>query len=493
MKRVGSILLFFAMVLGTFSPIASANDACSQYKGVTKIWWDGIELKSGQIGRLSVLKDTPLFKLVGEKKVFSRNLKAGEKYRIYAFKPGKLSVGGGFYVDRDAKVSYQTPSKAKLNAVACINGKQSPTTATEKIYSTKEIVELNDEKVVLIQTDIGQGSGIVIGNGLILTNHHVMEGSTEATVKFNNGIEYEVEGIVESDPVKDIAIIKTTNPFKITSVKIRPSSKGLSKGDKVVAIGSPNGLQNTVSEGIISSIRTLEISSKETTNNSTITSIEHVTHIQTNADVDHGSSGGGLFSTNGQLIGITSLGYDSTSANLNFAIATEEFNPLINKYSKVAHSSIKASFPLNDIFAEYFDLNRVNDFEYVLSVMNENFGAIFTEELEFPIYYDYMNREEDGSIYLEAVIDKENYEKYVANYDASEEEYYQWGVIMGQLMDYLYPKETTYTGVWYLEEFESKPTHFPEESIFFENGNWSVSHQFYSIAIEDYIYIDFIK
>lgn len=82
-----------------------------------KVWWDGIELKVGQIGRLTVLKDTPLYKLDGDKKTYSRTLKAGEFYRIYAFKPGKLSVGGGYYVDRDSKVEYQTPSKAKLNLV----------------------------------------------------------------------------------------------------------------------------------------------------------------------------------------------------------------------------------------------------------------------------------------------------------------------------------------------------------------------------------------
>jgi hypothetical protein len=80
-----------------------------------KVWWDGVELKVGQIGRLTVLEDTPLFKLEGDKKVYVRTLKKGEFYRIYAFKPGMLSVGGGLYVDRDEKVKYETPSKYKLS------------------------------------------------------------------------------------------------------------------------------------------------------------------------------------------------------------------------------------------------------------------------------------------------------------------------------------------------------------------------------------------
>lgn len=92
----------------------SFNEVNRYFPLLGKVWWDGIELKPGQIGRLTVLKDTPLYKLEGEKKVYSRTLKAGEFYRIYAFKPGKLSVGGGYYVDRDEKVQYQTPSKTKL-------------------------------------------------------------------------------------------------------------------------------------------------------------------------------------------------------------------------------------------------------------------------------------------------------------------------------------------------------------------------------------------
>jgi S1-C subfamily serine protease len=330
MKKLIAILFSSLLILGFNIPnsfAAEDSSFCDQYKGVKKIWWDGIELKSGQIGRLNVLKDTPLFKLDGDKKTFARTLKAGEFYRIYAFKPGMLSVGGGYFVDRDSKVNYSTPSKTKLAAVACINGQLPAKDSTTKVYTTKEIVDLNDQKIVLIQTNRGQGSGIVVGNGLILTNHHVMERATEATVTFIDGQKYSVQGIVEADAKKDIALIKTTKTFKTSSVSIRTSSKGLSKGDKVVAIGNPKGLQNTVSEGIISSFRTFD----------------GVSHIQTNAEITFGSSGGALFNMNGQLIGVTTSGVGE--ANLNFAVASEEFLPMVKKYGTLAHSGIPASFP----------------------------------------------------------------------------------------------------------------------------------------------------
>ncbi|MGN7175627.1 ankyrin repeat domain-containing protein [Cytobacillus sp. SAFR-174] len=138
------LLLVISANPSEISAAGTEDDFCSQFKGQSKIWWDGIELKPGQIGRLSIKQNTPLFKLEGEKKTISRTLKAGEFYRIYAFKPGMLSVGGGYYVDRDVKITYQTPSKTKLAAVKCINNPL-------KAVSYKEL-----EKSVIYEGDLGK-------------------------------------------------------------------------------------------------------------------------------------------------------------------------------------------------------------------------------------------------------------------------------------------------------------------------------------------------
>ncbi|WP_053368139.1 WD40 repeat domain-containing protein [Bacillus sp. FJAT-27245] len=119
MKKAFSIVVGLVFLLG-WLPLAGAMGGCSQYEGLDKVWWNGAELKPGQIGRLTVLADTSLYKVDGEEKVYTRKLKAGEFYRIYAFKPGMLSVGGGYYVERDSRVNYETPSKAKLEAAACV-------------------------------------------------------------------------------------------------------------------------------------------------------------------------------------------------------------------------------------------------------------------------------------------------------------------------------------------------------------------------------------
>ncbi|MFE8701774.1 hypothetical protein ACFYKX_14335 [Cytobacillus sp. FJAT-54145] len=116
MKKIIILLFSILMLMGNANVIAFADEVDLPFTP-QKVMWDGEELKIGQIGRLIIVKDTPLFKLEEDQKVFVRTLKASEKYRIYAFKPGMLSVGGGLYVNRDSKIKYETPSKAKLEAV----------------------------------------------------------------------------------------------------------------------------------------------------------------------------------------------------------------------------------------------------------------------------------------------------------------------------------------------------------------------------------------
>ncbi|MBE4907200.1 hypothetical protein IMZ08_03895 [Bacillus luteolus] len=105
MKKISILLVLLMITSGIYSPstIAEKYDEnfCDQFEGVKKIMWEGLELRFGQIEKPIIEKDTPLFKLDGDKKVFSRTLRAGEFYRIYSFKPGMLDVGGGYFVDRD--------------------------------------------------------------------------------------------------------------------------------------------------------------------------------------------------------------------------------------------------------------------------------------------------------------------------------------------------------------------------------------------------------
>ena len=158
-------------------------------------------------------------------------------------------------------------------------------TAQDK--TTADVVEDVAASVVVIAakysntSDTGQGSGVIIDDGMtVITNVHVVGGASEIMVHLQDGRSIESKGYLKADIDRDLITIKIPKKFKgVKPIKLSKSKK-IKIGTKVVAIGSPQGLTNTVSEGIISGIREFESGTKV---------------IQTSAPVSPGSSGGGLF------------------------------------------------------------------------------------------------------------------------------------------------------------------------------------------------------
>lgn len=159
----------------------------------------------------------------------------------------------------------------------------------------------------------GQGSGFVAkSNGVVITNYHVIAGASKAQIKLPNGDIYDIAGVVEGDARRDIAVLKV-KAINLPTVKLGDSDK-TQVGDPVVVIGSPLGLENTVSNGLISSLRDTG---------------EGYKLFQISAPISRGSSGGPVFNMNGEVIGIASLTI-STGQSLNFAIPINYVIPLIS-------------------------------------------------------------------------------------------------------------------------------------------------------------------
>jgi len=173
------------------------------------------------------------------------------------------------------------------------------------VSSVENIVEAYGKSIVLIQTQSNMGSGFVVSSdGLILTNSHVINMSETVTVKFiaDNRVYSNVK-VVKNDTIRDLALLKIDEVGNFTAVVLGDSDQ-VSVGERVVAIGNPEGLENTVSDGLISAIR-----DKNGTK-----------LIQISAPISSGSSGGALFNMNGEVIGITSASFGE-GQNLNFAVA----------------------------------------------------------------------------------------------------------------------------------------------------------------------------
>jgi len=187
--------------------------------------------------------------------------------------------------------------------------------------------------------EAGSGSGIILSSdGEILTNNHVVEvAGNNGTIKvdFNNGRSASAK-IMGTDPLTDTAVIKANNVSGLTPATIGKSSK-LVVGEGVVAIGSPFGLDSTVTSGIVSALnRPVDVGS-DNQGNATV-----YPAIQTDAAINEGNSGGPLVDLNGNVVGINasirtagdSTSGDSGSIGIGFAIPIDEVMPIVNQMIK---------------------------------------------------------------------------------------------------------------------------------------------------------------
>ena len=177
---------------------------------------------------------------------------------------------------------------------------------------------------VILTTTIGrnsQGSGFFVGDGVVVTNHHVIKGATAATVKLvGTEQESDIEGYIAIDADRDLAILKVANLY--APPLPLGDSDTIRVAETVYAVGNPRGLEGTVSEGIISNI--------QPDGNSGIRGEV----IQMTAPISEGSSGGAVLNSKGEVIGIAAS-VRNDGQNLNFAIPVNALKALLNRAGPV--------------------------------------------------------------------------------------------------------------------------------------------------------------
>jgi S1-C subfamily serine protease len=184
------------------------------------------------------------------------------------------------------------------------------------------------------QQQQAQGSGFVYDeNGDVVTNDHVVEGADSISVQFWNGATYKAK-LVGSDPSTDLAVIRVSAPASLLQPLQLADSSKVAVGDPVVAIGSPFGLQGTVTSGIVSALhRAMTAPNNFTINDS----------IQTDAAINHGNSGGPLLDAHAQVIGINSqIDSDSGGSDgVGFAVPSDTVRAIASQLiqnGKVEHA-----------------------------------------------------------------------------------------------------------------------------------------------------------
>ncbi len=153
------------------------------------------------------------------------------------------------------------------------------------------------------------GSGVIVDGtqGFILTNHHVIEGTSQIIVKLVDDREFEAQ-VIGSDPDSDLAVLKILADGNLPSIKMGDSD-GIMIGETVLAIGNPFGLSHTVTTGVVSALHRSVKSQSQVYNDL----------VQTDASINPGNSGGPLLNINGELIGINTTIY-AKAQGIGFAI-----------------------------------------------------------------------------------------------------------------------------------------------------------------------------
>ncbi|RAO41336.1 Serine protease Do-like HtrA [Micromonospora noduli] len=263
---------------------------------------------------------------------------AGAGVAVFALMLGSGVAGGALALALDGDGGGITRT---YSAAPVINGADLP-----KIAASVQ------DSVVSITTDSGEGSGVVLSaDGYVLTNNHVVASAAGDAVRvvFADGKTADAK-IIGTDPKTDLAVVKANGVNDLKPAKFGDSD-AMQVGDQVLALGSPLGLQGSVTSGILSArdrtIRAGEGQPQDPTQQQSqpVSSISGL--LQTDAPINPGNSGGALVNTRGEVIGVNTAiatsGQSTGNIGVGFAIPSNKAKDVAGKLQrgeKVSHPSL---------------------------------------------------------------------------------------------------------------------------------------------------------
>lgn len=259
-------------------------------------------------------------KLVFDSKNYPESLEPGSKIVSYILGEDGQSINSEILskqlaycntaIDYDSLEAFQAYSR---QGIALKNNNRNPELTSEPVWAgtiqapvdLSDLVDQLEPAVFLIETNTGnQGTGFFVSNaGLAVSNYHVFKGSSRVMITLANGIQLEVDEVVEAKPELDYVIFKvvpTSSGFKY----LRLAAKSPRRASEVLVIGNPNGLERSFTKGVVSALRKID---------------KQDDIIQFDAAISPGSSGSPVMNSKGEVLGIATFKRNECE-NCNFAV-----------------------------------------------------------------------------------------------------------------------------------------------------------------------------
>lgn len=240
---------------------------------------------------------------------------------LEAFKSKLLGNGSEIDVIKDANLTDSSEGVVIESTILLDEKNDTSNNIDTSELDIKKIIKANDSKTVTFLGPTSQGSGFIIAPGVVATNYHVIADQTEGTIRFVDGTTVDVEGVIDYNPNLDIAILKLSS--SVGEPVILGDSNTCSKADPVLAIGSPLGLYNTVTVGLFNNVW----------------EENGIVILQSSLPLAPGNSGGPLFNSNGQVIGINTM-IMSGYADISLAVDIKHLINNTNGWQNTPYSNI---------------------------------------------------------------------------------------------------------------------------------------------------------
>ena len=240
-------------------------------------------------------------------------------WRLAQFLPQLSSSGRLWQAPASAASAYSPDEQNNIDIYKA--AREATVNITSRVYRQDWFFQLYPEE--------GTGSGFLVnGDGTILTNNHVVRGSSQLSVKLSDMKSYKAR-VLGTDPRNDLALIRIDAGRKLPTLRLGDSD-ALVVGQKVLAIGNPFGFEGTLTTGIVSSLNR-NIQTEEDRR------LEGM--IQTDAAINPGNSGGPLLDSHGSVIGINTAIYGQGNIGIGFAMPVNRAKEMLDEFQARGHIS----------------------------------------------------------------------------------------------------------------------------------------------------------